>query len=79
MYHREALLEAKFTVDATSSAGMRHDYYGVLDEATNSFILRSFGFFEYHIEYATMFGRVPNEHEAPDIDIDMLESIPSVE
>lgn len=58
---------------------MRHDVNGEFDEETNSFILRSFGFFDDHTEYGTMFRREPNADGAPEIDIDMLESITSVE
>ena len=73
------ILDAKFTIDATGRAGMRHDVNGEFDEETNSFILRSFGFFDDHTEYGTMFRREPNADGAPEIDIDMLESITSVE
>jgi hypothetical protein len=74
----EEILEAKFTIDATGRAGMRHDVYGELHEATNSFLLRSFGFFDEHTNYGTMFKRKPTANVAPDIDFEMLESIPSV-
>lgn len=58
---------------------MRHDVYGEFDEATNSLILRSFGFFDDHTEYGSTLSREPNADGAPDINIDLLESIPSVE
>ncbi len=73
------LLDAKFTIDATGRAGMRHDLYGELDKESNSFMLRSFGFFDEHTEYGTMFSRKPNADGAPEIDLDKLEGIVSVE
>jgi len=69
------LLDAKFSIDATGRAGMRHDVYGELDKETNSFMLRSFGFFDDHTDYGTMFRREPDKDGAPDVDIEMLESI----
>lgn len=73
------LLDAKFTVDATGNAGMRYDYFGELDEESNSFVLRSFGFFDDHTDYGTTFKRKPSSEGAPNVDFKMLESIPSVE
>lgn len=73
------LLDAKFTIDATGQAGMRHDVYGEIDEGTNSFVLRSFGFFDEHTEYGTTFRRKPNGDGAPDIDLEGLEGMPTVE
>ena len=70
------LLDAKFSIDATGRAGMRHDVQGELDKETNSFVLRSFGFFDDHTDYGTMFRREPSEEGAPDIDFEKLESLP---
>ena len=70
------ILDAKFSIDATGRAGMRHDVYGELDKETNSFVLRSFGFFDEHTEYGTMFSREPSEEGAPEIDFEKLESLP---
>ena len=69
------LLDAKFSIDATGRAGMRHDVYGELDKETNSFMLHSFGFFDEHTDYGTMFRREPYKDGAPDVDIEMLASI----
>lgn len=70
--------EAKFSCDDTGKTGMRYDYYGTYDGKTNSFVLKSFGFFDEHTEYGTRLKRQPTTTGAPVIDFAALEKIPSV-
>lgn len=70
--------DAKFSCDDTGRTGMRYDYYGTYDEKNNSFVLKSFGFFDEHTEYGTMLKRQSTTTGAPVIDFAALEEIPSV-
>ena len=69
---------AKFTCDNTGRMGMRYDIFGKVDAASNRFVLQSFGFFDEHTDYGTMFQRNPSSEGAPVIDFNALENIPSV-
>ena len=69
---------AKFSCDDTGRSGLRYDYSGSVDQANGGFVLKSFGFTDDHTDYGTMFTR-SSGGTAPDIDLDALENIPSVE
>lgn len=72
------ITRAKFTCDGTGKDKMRYDYSGSVDEENKGFVLTSFGFTDAHTEYGTEFTR-PATGKAPDIDIEQLEKIPSVD
>lgn len=69
---------AKFTCDNTGIQGLRYDCSGSVDEKNCGFVLKSFGFSDDHTDYGEYFTRAPSG-KAPDIDIEVLEKIPSVE
>lgn len=69
--------EAKFSCDGTGRSGLRYDYSGALNTGNDGFVLRSFGFSDEHTEYGTMFRR-QSSGEAPVIDFEALDAIPSV-
>lgn len=73
------LTEAKFSCDNTGQMGLRYDIYGKVSTDNKDFVLQSFGFFDEHTEYGTMFQKQPSVDGNPVIDFDALENIPSVE
>ena len=73
----QEVLEAKFSIDNTGRLGLRSDVYGGVDENNNSFILKSFGFFDEHSMYGTINIRKPSKQGTPNINIEELENIPS--
>ena len=70
---------ASFSCDDTGRTGMRYDIFGKLNADDNRFVLQSFGFFDEHTDYGTIFRRTPSAGGAPDVDISALEKIPSVQ
>ena len=72
------VLDAKFSMDNTGRKGLRSDVYGEVDEESNSFMLKSFGFFDEQGVYGSMHSRKPGAHGAPDVIIEEMEAIPSV-
>jgi len=73
------ITEAKFSCDNTGQMGLRYDIYGKVSTDNKDFVLKSFGFFDEHTEYGTMFQRQPSVDGNPVIDFDALENIPSVD
>lgn len=71
--------EAKFSCDDTGLQGLRYDIYGETNADRNGFIIQSFGFFDEHTPYGSLFQRQPSESGSPYVDFNALENIPSVE
>lgn len=74
----QEVLSAKFSMDNTGREGLRYDVYGEVDDVSNSFMLKSFGFFDEHGVYGSMHRRKPSKLGVPCVDIEALELIPSV-
>ena len=71
--------EAKFSCDDTGQMGLRYDIYGETNTGSNGFNLQSFGFFDEHTPYGSLFQRQPSGNGSPAVDFDALERIPSVD
>jgi hypothetical protein len=71
--------EAKFSCDNTGQLGLRYDIYGETNTGSNGFNLQSFGFFDEHTPYGSIFQRQPSGNGSPSVDFDALEKIPSVD
>lgn len=72
------LTEAKFSCDNTGVQGLRYDIYGGTNTDNKGFFLQSFGFFDEHTAYGSLFQRQPSGNGSPSVDFDALENIPSV-
>jgi hypothetical protein len=73
----QEVLEAKFSMDNTGRQGLRSDVFGGVVEKTNSFMLKSFGFFDERGVYGTINNRMPSAQGPPQVNIEELEAIPS--
>ncbi|MBB4035482.1 hypothetical protein GGR21_001375 [Dysgonomonas hofstadii] len=73
------ITEAKFSMDDTGRNGIRYDVYGNVDQNTNSFVLKGFGFFDEHTAYGTILTRNSNSSGPPNIDFEALKNIPSID
>jgi len=73
------LTEAKFTCDNTGLLGLRYDIYGGTSTDSKGFTLQSFGFFDEHTPYGSLFQRQTTGNGSPSVDFDALVNIPSVD
>lgn len=67
---------AKFSCDDTGRQELRYDIFGKTDQATNCFVLQSFGFFDEHTNYGTVMQRESSTDKKPVVDFSALERIP---
>ncbi|WP_163628817.1 DUF3472 domain-containing protein [Paludibacter sp. 221] len=71
----QELTSANFTHDNTANKGIRLDYYGGIKD--DKFMLKNCGYFDGNTTKNTVFTRMANG-KAPDIDLEALKNIPSV-